>query len=385
VARNKKAPGHFERRGRGWRWRVCVGGVYHRFTIPTTERTDAEAWARKKYEELDRQALRRADGLPTGIRVSDPITYFENERLPRLAPGTQGAYGDSLKPIKLYFVEKIGNPPLDRIRSAHVSDFLDWRRRHRLDGEAPLHNRTLAKDRAVLSRMFKLAEKKEWREGNPVTRVEVERGDTRQPVILSDQQYEALLRAVRDEMVRLYLVVLGETGARCESEALWLRWDDVDLENGFVRIVSGRNGHRVKGGKSRYVPMTLRLLTALREHFAGHRFAAYDGRRPEFIFHHRHTRRHHKAGDRVKSFRDAVNSAAQRAQLPEGWHMHDLRHRRVTRWLADGQSAVLVKEAVGHADLRTTMGYTHLTKEHLRALVEPAGAGGQIAGISGAK
>ena len=29
-----------------------------------------------------------------------------------------------------------------------------------------------------------------------------------------------------------------------------------------------------------------------------------------------------------------------------------------------------MKEAVGHADLRTTMGYAHLAKEHLRVLVE---------------
>lgn len=29
-----------------------------------------------------------------------------------------------------------------------------------------------------------------------------------------------------------------------------------------------------------------------------------------------------------------------------------------------------VKEAVGHADLRTTMAYTHLAREHLRSLVE---------------
>jgi site-specific recombinase XerD len=27
-----------------------------------------------------------------------------------------------------------------------------------------------------------------------------------------------------------------------------------------------------------------------------------------------------------------------------------------------------VKEALGHSDLRTTMGYTHLAREHLRSL-----------------
>lgn len=30
---------------------------------------------------------------------------------------------------------------------------------------------------------------------------------------------------------------------------------------------------------------------------------------------------------------------------------------------------------MGHSDLRTTMGYTHLVKEHLRALVEAPAQG----------
>ncbi len=46
------------------------------------------------------------------------------------------------------------------------------------------------------------------------------------------------------------------------------------------------------------------------------------------------------------------------------------RHRRVTTWLAEGKNPVHVKEALGHADLATTMGYTHLAKEHLRGLVD---------------
>lgn len=48
---------------------------------------------------------------------------------------------------------------------------------------------------------------------------------------------------------------------------------------------------------------------------------------------------------------------------------HDLRHRRVTKWLAEEKSPVLVQEAVGHADITTTMRYSHLAREHLRALV----------------
>jgi site-specific recombinase XerD len=51
---------------------------------------------------------------------------------------------------------------------------------------------------------------------------------------------------------------------------------------------------------------------------------------------------------------------------------HDLRHRHVTVWLAEGKSPVLVKEAMSHSDLQTTMDYTHLSREHLGALVEVA-------------
>jgi site-specific recombinase XerD len=46
----------------------------------------------------------------------------------------------------------------------------------------------------------------------------------------------------------------------------------------------------------------------------------------------------------------------------------------VTTWLAEGRDVVLVKEAMGHSDLRVTMAYTHLAREHLTALTEPVQA-----------
>src|SRR5689334_18976210 len=72
----------------------------------------------------------------------------------------------------------------------------------------------------------------------------------------------------------------------------------------------------------------------------------------------------------ITSMRHSFENAVARAKLPRGFRQHDLRHRRVTTWLAEGQSAVLVKEAMGHSDLRTTMGYTHLVRSNLKALVQ---------------
>jgi integrase len=234
----------------------------------------------------------------------------------------------------------------------------------------------LAKDRAVLHRLFNLAERLEYRDGNPVGRVQPPKYDGRDPVLLTEDQYEALLReceASRNPMLTWWALFLGETGTRCLSEALWLQWSDVDLQEGFVWIASGRNRHRTKSGKGRWIPMTRRLSDAMQEHFAQFRFADYGAGPVPWVFHNTHNRLKARAGERVTSMRHGFDAAARRAGLPEGFRRHDLRHRRTTTLLADGHSPVLVKEMLGHSDLRTTMGYTHLAREHLRALLETPG------------
>jgi integrase len=241
-----------------------------------------------------------------------------------------------------------------------------------------VRNRTLQKDRAVLHRIFALADRLEWRDGNPVGRMDPPKAEGRDPVLLTTDQYDALVAACDGgPMLRLYVLVLGEAGLRCEPEALRLQFDDVDLDRGFLWVASGRadgagGTHRTKSGKGRWVPLTPQLKSALRDHFAAYRFAIYGakGERSPWIFHQEVTRHRRRAGARIESLRDAFNRAAVRAELPAGFRPHDLRHRRVTTWLAEGQSAVLVKEAMGHWDLRTTMGYTHLTREHLAPLAE---------------
>lgn len=143
------------------------------------------------------------------------------------------------------------------------------------------------------------------------------------------------------------------------------------LEEGFLWIDSSRKGRRTKSGKGRNVPMTRRLEAAMRNHFAEYRLRTYNGDRTEWVFHHEHPRRKAKAGDRIKCLRRSFLSAAVEAEVPGGFVQHDLRHRRATTWLGAGKSPALVQEAMGHAQIETTMGYSHLAREHLRALVAP--------------
>lgn len=382
----KDYPGTIDQRGDTFRVRLRVAGKRHSFTIETRDRAEAERFAMARFLELSQAAApgdaRRRQGLPRDVTVSLLLELYGRNQLPELAPGTQDAYRDSFKVIRKYFVDTIGDPSIDKVDGPVVMHFLSWRASNRLRGTARLHNRTIAKDRAVLHRVFEYAMSAGLRSTNPVTKVEAPKADERDPVILSGDEYERLVNACDGRpMLELFVLTLAEAGLRCESEALWLRFDDVNLAEGFLWIASGRGGHRTKTGKGRWVPMTPRLVTAMRAHFARYRFAVYGEGPSPWVFHHERTRRRAKAGERIRSLRESFRSAVRRAKLPDALWQHDLRHRRVTTWLAAEKNPVHVKEAMGHADLRTTMRYTHLAREHLRSLVdEPASAPAKRAG-----
>jgi integrase/recombinase XerD len=370
MARIKRYPGTVEKRGRSLRVILYAGGKRHSFTLPTTDRREAVEFAKRKHAELERLVHRERHGLPGAMSMAALLDKFDADRLPLLAEGTRRTYSISLGLFREFFVERLRNLRVDEVRPGHVKEYLSWRRT-RSRGRPVASNRTLQKDRATLHAVFGFAEELELREGNPVGRVSVPKADPRAPTILSDDQYERLISECADRrMLHLYVLLLGETGARCESEALFLRWEDIDLKGGFLKIASGRDGHRTKSGKGRWVPMTPRLKDAMREHFSRFRFAEYEGAQTPWVFHHPWRRRRADAGERIKSLRRAFMAAAKKAKLPAELHQHDLRHRRATTWLAEGANPVHVKEALGHADLRTTMGYTHLAREHLRSLVE---------------
>lgn len=389
-----KPPGYLKARTRAglppWRVALCVGGKVTWFgarTEPVLKhgaRNEVIEWMWRKQAELKKASQREAVGLPGRVRFTELLRRYRAEEMPGMAVTSRQSYECTLKPAELYFTSKLGDPMLDQIHTPHIAQYLSWRRSHSPDGEPsakPLTATSREKDRAVLHSVFAFADMLELREGNPVHRVPKIKSDPKQPALLTSEQYDALLKACEEcasPLVNLYIRVLGETGARDESEALWLRWEDIDFERGFVTIVSGRDGHRTKSGKTRLVPMTPALKAALKDHFATYRFASSSS----WIFHHTVTRGGYKRGERVGSFRRAVASAVARANIalkrvkqdliPERWVMHDLRHRRVTTWLGEGQNVVDVQYWMGHSSIAITMGYHHHIPKGLRPVGEQA-------------
>lgn len=383
MSRADQHPGSIDRPGTSWRWRVSVEGERHVYTLPRDgddelppepDRGDVAAFARREYDRLQRDAR---SGRGRAVPLSELLDRFVEDAVPGLAERSQRIYEDAVDRFRLFFVEEGSDPLARNVDAGDCESYLSWRRWHSPDGSRrsePLSGYTLEKDRSVLSRVFAKAVDWGHREANPVLRTDRPKVDERDPVILSEEQYERLLeeaRASKNPMAGLYVLLLGETGLRSDSEALWLRWEDVDLEEGFLRVRSGRDGHRTKSGEGRWVPLTPRLREALRGHAAEYRMKLYDGERSPWVFHHTFAFKNVRPGDRLGNMKRAVREAAERADLPEEWRKHDLRHRRVTTWLSEGHSPVKVQKAMGHSDLQTTMGYYTFVRSDLESLVEP--------------
>ena len=70
-----------------------------------------------------------------------------------------------------------------------------------------------------------------------------------------------------------------------------------------------------------------------------------------------------------RDIRKAFESAVTAAKLDD-LHFHDLRHTFASYFVMRGGSLQGLKELLGHADLKLTLRYAHLSQRHLRAEID---------------
>lgn len=363
-----------------WRLRVWDGKRQRTKTVEVATRKEAKTLAFAWEQEVKEALKREARGHVGTVRMSQLLDEFERVVFPTLTLGTANAYRDSFKPLRLYFVNECNDPKVDEVWEPDFERYKAWRTAHGVraveeNGQTRLEaipgrvsGRTVNKELTVSHRLFRFARSLRYCTGNPLADVTRLKAPRRNPVLLNSDEYERLLEATAgNDTLRLYVLVLGECGLRCESEALWLRFEDIDFDKRFLYVVSGRDGHDTKTHQNRGVPMSARLVTAMREYFAKCRFAQYDGARSEWVFHHHMTKAHHRAGARIESLRRAFRSACRHAALKAGFTQHDLRHRLATL-VAGKHGIAIAQKMLGHSDIKTTELYTHLVDDDLRVV-----------------
>jgi integrase len=223
--------------------------------------------------------------------------------------------------------------------------------------------------RAVLSKLFHYAEKWQMRPNasNPVTHIERNRENKRHRdlteaelvrlgAVLSEAEAGDKPELALNPRAIAALRVLMFTGCR-RNEILHLRWSEVDLERGLLRLRDSKTGAKL-------VPLNGAAIAVLQAQTRvadnPHVFAS---------------ERRHAKGKPIADAKRAWTTIRKRAGLDgdEAMRIHDLRHNFASVGAGAGLSLPLIGKLLGHATPQTTARYAMLADSPARMATEEVG------------
>lgn len=290
-------------------------------------------------------------------QISEYLSHIRVER--NLAKNTQDAYRRDLD----RYTSFLGQLGIDDIANVGPDVVLQYQ------AELVSPNQGLARSSAnrmlaAVRGLHAFALKERWTSVDACALLVANKSAVRLPKALSVDEtikvVEVLGSSETPVDMRDYALVefLYSTGARI-SEVVGLTLDDVDLDNGSVRLFG-------KGGKYRVVPIGSTAIAALERYLVR--------ARPTFV---RQTTGHvflNRKGlplGRQSAF-NAVVRCAELAHVHIKISPHTLRHCFATHLLEGGADVRVVQELLGHASVTTTQIYTLVTQQRLREVYSMA-------------
>jgi len=164
------------------------------------------------------------------------------------------------------------------------------------------------------------------------------------PRVLSKTQVMALIAALDNRKHQLMLEILYSSGIRL-SELLDLKAEDIDEEQGILRVSDG------KGGKDRITIIS--KSTALKAKQFKQSGRIFEGRNGRYA---------------QRSVQAVLKNAAKKAELKQKVTPHMLRHCFATHLLEAGVDIRYIQQLLGHARLQTTQVYTSVALTMLTRL-----------------
>ncbi len=192
---------------------------------------------------------------------------------------------------------------------------------------------------------------------NPVREVKKLKVSNSKPVrFLTVEECRRLLDACPEDMYPIFFTYLN-TGMR-KSELINLEWDDIDFKRKKIKI-QWKEFWQPKSGE-REIPMNqglYDLLLRLRKEND-------KSLKSSFVF-------PHSDGSRIRiKLREKMIEIANKAKIKNLTRLHSLRHTFASHLVMKGVDLPTVKELMGHANIQTTMIYSHLAPDHLADAVD---------------
>ncbi len=349
------------RRG-GWHVDVIVRMADgSRFRERTRQKTTSKTAAQRWGENRERHLLQH--GVPVKTKEVPTLEEFKTRFLDSYARANrQKPSGIAQKEIvlRVHLVPFLGKKRLDAISNEDVQ-----RLKQHLGKKAV---KTVNNVLTVLSKLLKVAVEWDVIDRLPCT-VRLLKTPSGSMRFWEFDEYARLVEAARTIDARALLAILlgGEAGLRA-GEIRALEWKDVDWTQRHLRVErSDWRGHvtTTKGNRSRFVPMTTRLLAALQQHrhLRSLRVLCEADGRPL------------TANALVHLVEQATRAAGlTKGRKPKGAGPHVLRHTFCSHLAMRSAPARAIQELAGHRDLTTTQRYMHLgaaTLDSAIRLLEP--------------
>jgi integrase len=361
--------GHIRRRGeRSWELKFDIGR--HPSTGKRQIRYHSFKGTKRQAEsELTRLIAQNAGGEgvdPSKQNIAETIERWDRDWLSlNVGPKSLERYRQILR---LYVVPHIGALRVQKLRPVHLTElYAKLLRGGGHDGRA-LAPATVGYTHRVLHRMLGHAATWGVVATNVAALVSPPRPSENEITILTEEQIGVILRYLEGRTLRPIIALLLGTGAR-RGEALALRWKDVDLDNGTVRIQQSveqtKSGLRIKSPKTKHgrrnVSISPWLIAELKAHHLRQQerrlslgigrarddslvFARWDGkmRSPHWL---------------SQKFAQAMTF------LKIDCTLHGLRHTHVSQLIAAGLDVLTISRRVGHASPSVTLNvYGHMFK-----------------------
>jgi len=264
--------------------------------------------------------------------------------------------------IEPHIVPALGRLKLKDLNPAHVRGFY----REKLD--SGLSTATVRKMHSVLRKALNQAVLDRLIPRNACEAVKPPKVERKEITPLNREQSKALLEAAsnaRDRLEALYVLAI-HTGMR-EGELLGLKWEDVDLERGLLRLRHAlvREGGKtvLEGLKTPKSRRSVRLTGVAAEALRGHLERQLEEMERigslyqpgGLVFATESGTLINPSNLRNRSFKPLLKHA----RLPDIC-FHDLRHTCATLLLSQGTHPKLVQELLGHATIAMTLDtYSH--------------------------
>jgi integrase len=283
----------------------------------------------------------------------------------------------------------LGAAKIQQLRAVHFAELYGKLQKPKAEGGAGLAPRTIGHVHRLMHRVMGHAVKWGVILNNPVASAEPPRVTRTEIEILEPEQIKEVLEAIRGNPLYPLTVIALATGMR-RGEIVGLRWGDVDLDGGSIRVERSLEqtnaGLAFKAPKTRAGIRTISIPPAvtaeLRRHWTWQqelRLALGLG----------------KAGDDGLVFPRPDGSPWPPDSLTADWAravrllklpkvtFHALRHTHVSQLIAAGLDVVTVSRRIGHSKPTVTLDvYSHLfgsTDQRAAEVVEAA-----LAGVLGA-